>query len=127
MNDNASGGQKLVECAKQYLGVPYVWGGSSPSGFDCSGFVQYVARQCGYTVGRTVSQQWPYGVQVNRSELQPGDIVFFANTYTSGLSHVGIYVGDGQFIHASSNGGVMYSDLNSNYYSSHYYGARRLG
>lgn len=124
--ETISEGQKIVNCAKQYLGTPYVWGGSSPSGFDCSGFVQYVIRQCGYSIGRTVTQQWNYGTKVNKEDLQPGDLVFFVNTYTSGFSHIGIYVGDGEFIHSSSNGGVKYSDLNSNYYSSHYYGARRL-
>lgn len=122
-----SEGEKIVSCAKQYLGVPYVWGGSSPNGFDCSGFVQYVTRQCGYTIGRTVTQQWNYGTQISKEDLQPGDLVFFVNTYTSGFSHIGIYVGDGEFIHASSNGGVKYSDLNSNYYTQHYYGSRRLG
>ena len=127
-NGSTAAGQKLVDCAKQYLGVPYVWGGSSPSGFDCSGLVQYVARSCGYTIGRTVTQQWNYGTQVNREEMQPGDIVFFANTYASGLSHVGIYVGNGNFIHSPSTGDVVkISSLDSNYYSSHFYGARRLG
>lgn len=126
VEDTVSKGQKIVDCAKQYLGVPYVWGGSSPNGFDCSGFVQYVARECGYTIGRTCRQQWEYGVEVSKDELQPGDLVFFQNTYKAGISHIGIYVGDGQFIHSSSNGGVVYSDLNSNYYTSHYYGARRI-
>ncbi len=128
INGPSSAGQELVECAKQYLGVPYVWGGASPSGFDCSGFVQYVARSCGYSIGRTVTQQWEYGTQVTRDTLQPGDLIFFSNTYESGLSHIGIYVGDGQFIHSPSSGDVVkISDLDSSYYSSHYYGARRLG
>ncbi|MBQ9168619.1 MAG: SH3 domain-containing protein [Oscillospiraceae bacterium] len=121
-------GQKIVDCAMQYLGVPYVWGGSSPSGFDCSGLVQYVARSCGFSIGRTVTQQWPYGTEVSKDNLQPGDIVFFTNTYTSGFSHVGIYVGDGNFIHSPSSGSVVkISSLDSSYYASHYYGARRLG
>lgn len=127
VTETISNGQKIVNCAEQYLGVPYVWGGSSPNGFDCSGFVQYVTRQCGYTIGRTVTQQWNYGTEISKEDLQPGDLVFFVNTYTSGFSHIGIYVGDGEFIHASSSGGVKYSDLNSNYYTQHYYGARRLG
>lgn len=123
----SSVGQQLVDCAKQYLGTPYVWGGSSPSGFDCSGFVQYVVRSCGLTIGRTVEAQWEYGTYVDKSDLQPGDIVFFANTYESGLSHVGIYVGDGNFIHSPSTGDVVkFSSLNSSYYQSHYYAARRL-
>lgn len=121
-------GAQLVETAKQYLGTPYVWGGSSPNGFDCSGFVQYVARQCGFKIGRTVSQQWPYGTEVSKDNLQPGDIVFFAGTYTSGLSHVGIYVGDGKFIHSPSSGDVVkITSMETSYYTSHYYGARRLG
>lgn len=123
-----SQGQKLVDCAKQYLGVPYVWGGSSPSGFDCSGLVQYVARSCGYSISRTANTQYNYGTYVEKSDLQPGDLVFFANTYTSGISHVGIYVGDGNFIHAPSSGSyVKIASLESGYYASHYYGARRLG
>lgn len=121
-----SQGEKIAKCAEQYLGVPYVWGGSSPSGFDCSGFVQYVYRECGIKIGRTVTLQWGYGELVDRDELQPGDLVFFANTYTDGISHIGIYIGDDIFIHASSNGGVKYNDLNSSYYSSHYHAARRV-
>lgn len=121
-------GQQIVETAKKYLGVPYVWGGSSPNGFDCSGFVQYIARECGFTIGRTVPQQWPYGTEVSKEDLLPGDIVFFAGTYTSGLSHVGIYVGDGCFIHAPSSGDVVkITNMETAYYTSHYYGARRLG
>lgn len=124
----SSAGQKIVDCAKQYLGVPYVWGGSSPSGFDCSGLVQYVARSCGYSISRTANTQYNYGTYVEKSDLQPGDLVFFANTYTSGISHVGIYVGDGNFIHAPSSGSyVKITSLESGYYANHYYGARRLG
>ena len=126
ITETVSAGQKIVDRAEQYLGVPYVWGGSSPSGFDCSGFVQYVLRESGITIGRTCKQQWTYGTQISKEQLQPGDLVFFDNTYTSGISHVGIYVGDGQFIHSSSSKGVVISNLSSNYYTSHYYGARRI-
>ena len=122
-------GAQIVATAKQYLGVKYKYGGSSPStGFDCSGFVYYVLKQLGYSPYRTSSSQYKMGTYVAKSDLQPGDLVFFAGTYKSGISHVGIYVGDGKFIHSPSSGGVVsYADLNSSYYTSHYYGARRIG
>lgn len=124
---SSEAGQAIVECAKKYLGIPYVYGGSSTSGFDCSGLVQYVTRECGYSIARTASKQYNYGTYVEKEDLQPGDLVFFANTYTSGISHVGIYAGDGQFIHAPSTGDVVkFSSLNTEYYTSHYYGARRV-
>ena len=121
-------GEKIVATAKKYLGVPYVWGGSSPSGFDCSGLVYYVLRSCGYSVSRTSSSMYKDGTPVDKSDLQPGDVVFFQNTYKAGISHVGIYVGNGQFIHSPSTGEVVsYDDLYSDYYTSHYYGACRFG
>lgn len=115
----------IVATAKSCLGVKYKWGGESMSGFDCSGLVQYVYKQNGITLGRTVSKQYASGTSISKDELQPGDLVFFQNTYTTGLSHVGIYIGDGQFIHASSDG-VMTSSLSNTYWSSHYYGCRRV-
>ena len=124
----SSTGEKIVSTAKKYLGVPYVWGGSSPSGFDCSGLVYYVLRSCGYSVSRTSSAMYKDGTPVAKSDLQPGDVVFFQNTYKAGISHVGIYVGNGQFIHSPSTGEVVsYDDLYSDYYTSHYYGACRFG
>ena len=121
-------GSGILAEAQKYLGVPYVNGGASPSGFDCSGFVYYVLKQCGFSPYRTPADQWNQGSQISKDELQPGDIVFFANTYTSGLSHVGIYAGGGQFIHApNSRSTVSYSDLTSGYRAEHYYGARRIG
>ena len=126
-SSGSSAGAKIVETAKKYLGVPYVWGGSSPSGFDCSGFVYYVMRSCGYSVSRTSSAMYKNGTPVEKADLQPGDIVFFQNTYKAGISHVGIYVGDGKFIHSPSTGSyVSYADLYSDYYTSHYYGACRV-
>lgn len=123
----ASGSEILAE-AQQYLGTPYVSGGASPSGFDCSGFVYYVLKQCGYAPYRTPADQYKQGTAVDKSSLQPGDIVFFAGTYASGISHVGIYAGGGQFIHSpNSRSTVSYSDLNSGYWAEHYYGARRMG
>ncbi len=124
---NTSAGQAIVNKAKQYLGVPYVWGGSSPSGFDCSGFTQYVMRACGYSINRTATAQLSNGTSVSYSNLQPGDLVFFERTYNTDApaSHVGIYVGDGQFIHAGSSC-VTISSLSSDYYASRYVGARRI-
>lgn len=124
---SASAGEIIVAKAKQYLGVPYVWGGTSPSGFDCSGFTQYVFAACGYTINRTATWQLENGYAVSRSELKAGDLVFFEGTYTvdAPVSHVGIYIGNGDFIH-SSNSGVSIDSLNSNYYNNHYACARRV-
>ena len=125
-NSGSATGNKIVATAKQYLGVPYKWGGTDPSGFDCSGFVYYVLRCNGINVSRTQAPMYSEGTPVSKANLQPGDLVFFQNTYKAGLSHVGIYVGDGQFIHAPSSGRVVsYADLNSDYYTAHYYGAAR--
>ena len=119
-------GQKIVDTAKQYLGVPYVWGGSSPSGFDCSGLVQYVFKAHGISLPRTTKEQWTVGTAIPKSQLKVGDLVFFANTYTSGISHVGIYVGNNQFIHASSSKGVIISSLSNTYWAAHYHGCRSI-
>ena len=120
-------GNEVVAVAQKYLGVPYVWGGKSPSGFDCSGFVYYVFNEAGYPLSRSMSYQYRAGTPVSKDELQPGDIVFFQNTYTTGMSHVGIYTGNGMFIHAPSSGKtVSYADLNSFYYINHWYGAVRI-
>ena len=117
----------IIKFAENYLGVPYVYGGSSPSGFDCSGLVYYVFRNLGYSVPRTASAQYYAGTPIKKSDLQPGDLVFFQNTSGKGISHVGIYVGNGQFIHAPSTGKVVsYANLNSTYYTSHYFGACRI-
>ena len=116
----------VITTAEKYIGVPYVWGGSSPSGFDCSGFVQYVFQQHGIQLNRTASTQYQHGIYVSQGNLQPGDLVFFQNTYTTGISHLGIYIGNGEFIHASSSNGVTISQLSNAYWSSHYYGARRI-
>ncbi len=115
----------IVATAKKCLGVPYVWGGESMSGFDCSGLVQYVFQKNGITIGRTVKKQYTACTPISKSQLKAGDLVFFQNTYTTGLSHVGIYIGGGEFIHASSDG-VMISKLSNSYWSSHYYGAGRI-
>ncbi|HBR01783.1 MAG TPA: glycoside hydrolase [Ruminiclostridium sp.] len=117
---------KIIATAKSCLGVPYVWGGTSPKGFDCSGFVQYVFSRHGISLSRTASDQYNAGISVSKSSLKAGDLVFF-ETYKSGASHVGIYLGGSQFIHASSGAEkVMVSNLTSSYYTSHYIGARRV-
>ena len=109
------------------LGSPYVWGGSSPSGFDCSGFVWYVARQIGKSVSRGLFAQYSAGTHPARDQLQIGDLVFFQNTFTPGLSHNGIYIGNGQFVHAADeDAGVTISSLSTAYWSSHWFGATRL-
>ncbi len=122
----ASLGEQIVEFASQFLGTPYVWGGSSPSGFDCSGFVGYVFKNFGYTVNRTAAAMYSNGTAVDKSELQIGDAVFFASSSES-IGHVGIYIGDGEFIHSSSGCGyVTISGLDEDYYSRMYVGARRI-
>ena len=118
----------IVSVAQQYLGVPYVYGGSSPSGFDCSGFTMYVFAQVGISLPHGATSQLSYGTEVSRSNLQPGDLVFFQD-YGAVASHVGIYIGGDQFIHASSSSGnsrcVTTSSLSESYYASHYLTARR--
>ena len=111
----------VVGIAAQYLGTPYVWGGASPSGFDCSGFVMYVYSQVGISLPHSSYAQYGYGSPVSLSQLQAGDLVFF-----DGLGHVGIYVGGGTFIHAPHTGDVVkYSSL-SGWYASTFVGGRRL-
>lgn len=120
-------GQQIVETAKKYLGVPYVYGGTSPSGFDCSGLVYYVLKSHGITVSRSSAAMYKCGTPISKSQLQPGDLVFFQGTSSSGISHVGIYAGNGQFIHSPNRGKVVsFADLNSAYYTEHYYGAIRV-
>ena len=121
-------GSAIVAEAQKYIGAPYVAGGASPSGFDCSGFVYYVLKNLGLSPARTPAAQWNMGSSVSKADLQPGDIVFFVTASSGALSHVGIYTGSGQFLHApNSRSTVSYSDLTTGYWSEHYYGARRVG
>jgi peptidoglycan DL-endopeptidase CwlO len=111
----------VVGIAMQYLGIPYVYGGASPSGFDCSGFVMYVFGQVGVSLPHNAAAQYGYGMPVSQGQLQPGDLVFF-----NGLGHVGIYIGGGQFIHSPHTGDVVKISSLSGWYSSTWVGARRL-
>jgi peptidoglycan DL-endopeptidase CwlO len=111
----------VVGIAMQYLGTPYVYGGASPSGFDCSGFIMYVFSQIGVSLPHNAAAQYGYGTPVDRSQLQPGDLVFF-----NGLGHAGIYVGGGSFIHSPHTGDVVKISSISGWYSSTWVGARRL-
>jgi len=116
---NVHGG--VVGIAMRYLGIPYVWGGSTPRGFDCSGFVMYVFAQIGVSLPHSSYAQYGMGTPVSMSELQPGDLVFFA-----GASHVGIYIGGGQFIHAPHTGDVVKISSLTGWYASEFAGGRRI-
>lgn len=117
----------IVSAAKNLLGSRVVWGGASPAqGFDCSGFVQYVFRQMGVELPRTADLQFLVGRMVPRTDLRPGDLVYFT-TYAPGASHVGIYIGGGKFIHTSFTQGVVaVGDMNDSYFLTRYYGAKRI-
>ena len=122
-------GQAIVDFALQFQGYPYVYAGNTPGGFDCSGFTQYVLLNVlGIDIGHGVAEQTNYGTWVDWGTWQPGDLVYFAGTYRAGISHTGVYIGDGQFIHAENAGtGVVISSIYSDYYAGHYYGAYRHG
>jgi len=126
--DASRRGRKVVRVAQKYKGAKYKWGGASPKGFDCSGFTWYVYKKAvDMDISRGVEEQWRSGRSVARGKLQPGDLVFFKNTFERGLSHVGIYIRRDKFIHAENeNAGVVISSLKSEYYSKHFAGARRL-
>lgn len=126
-SDASSGSAvELVEYAKNYLGVKYVYGGSTPKGFDCSGFTFYVFKHFGVSISRTASAQFNQGTAVSKDNLKPGDAVFFSQGSKS-IGHVGIFVGGGCFIHASSPGDVVkISSLSESYYLKRYQGARRM-
>ena len=118
-------GDTLVAAAMKYLGCPYVYGGTSPSGFDCSGFTSYVFKNTVGSIPRVAQAQYDATTRVSRDDLLPGDLVFFGSS-TSSISHVGIYVGSNQFIHAPSTGDVVkYSSLTGSY-ATRYQGAGRV-
>ena len=118
-------GKEIVSRAAKYKGVPYVFGGTTTKGFDCSGYVQYVFKDCKAKLPRLADEQALQGIFVTQKQLLPGDLVFFT-TYAPGASHVGIYAGDGQFWSASSSKGVILSSLKEEYWKQRYFGARRV-
>lgn len=123
MNKNAA---SILKTALSYKGVKYRFGGATPTGFDCSGFVMYVFNKHGIKLPRTADIQFTVGKPIkNKKELKPGDLVFF-ETYEKGASHVGIYQGNDKFVHASSSRGVTLSGLSEEYYAKRYLGARRV-
>jgi cell wall-associated NlpC family hydrolase len=118
--------QQIVDYALQYQGYPYVYGTAGPNTFDCSGFTSYVYAHFGYTLNRSSKDQLKNGVAITKDQLQPADLVLFSAN-GSVVTHVGLYIGDGKIIHASTaTTGVIISDLYSTYYVNHYYAARRI-
>lgn len=117
--------RRVIQSASRYIGVPYVFGGTTPDGFDCSGFTRFVYGQSGIFLPRTADAQYGVGQPVSYNRLQAGDLVFFS-TYEEGVSHSGIYLGNGQFISATSSQGVAIASLGSGYWGARYIGARRV-
>ena len=115
----------LISTAKSVVGVPYVWGGSSPSGFDCSGFIYWAFKQSGQSINR-LSTDGYYNRSYIVNSPQVGDLVFFEGTYRSGISHMGIYLGNNEFIHAGSSTGVTIANLNNSYWSKHFHSFKRF-
>lgn len=126
--DVSGGGQYIADFASQFLGSPYVYAGNTPGGFDCSGFTQYVIlNTVGIDIGHGTEGQLAFGSWVEWGAWEPGDLVYFQGTYRPGISHTGIYIGNGEIIHAANEStGVIISSLFTDYYSSHYYGAIRV-
>lgn len=120
----SASGAAVVNEARKYIGTPYAWGGSTPSGFDCSGFIAYVFSKAGNNIGRTSAATY-YNQSAKVSSPQPGDLVFFSGTYKSGISHMGIYAGNNTFIHAANNG-VEVTSLSNSYWRSHFTGYGRM-
>ncbi|MEH7348214.1 C40 family peptidase [Gottfriedia acidiceleris] len=120
--------QTLITLSKKYSGVPYIWGGETPSGFDCSGFISYVFKESGMSLPRTnVAGYWYNNSNLKTvDDFQPGDLIFFENTYTYGPSHMGIVINNNEFIHASSSSGVTISKINNSYWNQHFLGFKRF-
>ena len=130
LTENDALGKQIAAYAQQFIGYPYVWGGDTDltQGVDCSGFTMYVYKQFGYSLPHSATSQWLSGMGTkisSISELQPGDLVFFVGTYdTPGVSHVGLYVGNSVMLHCGDP--ISYTNLNSNYWQSHFYSFGRL-
>ncbi|MCP3761446.1 NlpC/P60 family protein [Domibacillus sp. A3M-37] len=123
----ASVGESIVTYGKKFMGVPYVFGGTTPHGFDCSGFTQYIYKNAAnVSLPRTAEQQYKVGTAVSKSSLQPGDLVFFANTYKAGISHVGVYAGGNMVLNATSSEGIALVSLNNSYWGPKYAGSKRV-
>ncbi|TYB31295.1 MAG: NlpC/P60 family protein [Candidatus Mcinerneyibacterium aminivorans] len=116
---------KIINTSKKFLGVPYKWGGTSSNGLDCSGFIYLVFKINGISIPRDSTPQYKFSKNIQIDRIKKGDLIFF-QTYKRGPSHVGIYLGDKRFIHASTNNGVIISNLNQKYYSKRFYGAGRI-
>ena len=120
-------GQNVVETAKQYIGTPYVYGGCSPSGFDCSGFVKYIYSLHGISLNRVAADQAKNGTPVSREDMQPGDVICFSSSVGgSYIGHVGIYVGDNMFIHSPYTGRSVEIESLNGHYGDRFYCARRM-
>ena len=117
--------RNILRAAYSVIGTPYVFGGTSPYGFDCSGFTQYAFKRAGVYLPRTADCQYYYGKKISMSQLRPGDLVFYT-TYEPGASHCGIYVGNGNFIHAGTSTGVTVASAFTGYWGARYYGAARI-
>jgi len=115
----------IITTSRKYLGVPYKFGGTTPKGFDCSGYLQYIFNENGMQIPRTADEQYKIGTSITQNQLQSGDLVFFT-TYEKGASHCGLYLGDGKFIHASSSKGIHIDELNNFYWKPRYIGAKRI-
>ncbi len=123
---SSSRGDNLIRTALSFRGTPYRMGATGRGAFDCSGFVRYIFAQQGSALPRTAAEQYTRGFKVEKADMQAGDLVFFKNTYKRGVSHVGMYIGNGQFVHASSGRhAVTVSNLSDSYYQNHWAGARR--
>ena len=118
-------GKQIVSTAQTLMGIPYVFGGTTTKGFDCSGLLQYVFKMHGLTIPRLADEQYNLGKAAKPNQLVAGDLVFFT-TYTAGVSHCGIYVGDGKFLHASSSKGVKIDSLDNEYWKTRFVGARKI-